>query len=89
MFSCVPTGFRKFCFLLAVLPLENRLVQDGEDPGEFNFEGTELEKKVTNKGTNALIVREFMEECIKDSNGVLPGKTIFFAISKKHAYRLC
>ena len=68
---------------------KNRLLQDGENPDDLNFEGTELEKKVTNKGTNAVIVREFMEECIKDPNGVLPGKTIFFAISKKHAYRLC
>ena len=68
---------------------KNKLIQDGENPDEFNFEGTELEKKVTNKGTNAVIVREFMEECIKDPNGVLPGKTIFFAISKKHAHRLC
>ncbi len=68
---------------------KKRLVQDGEDPAELNFEGTELEKKVTNKGTNAVIVREFMEECIKDPNGVLPGKTIFFSISKKHAHRLC
>jgi len=68
---------------------KKRLLQDGEDPYELNFEGTELEKKVTNKGTNAVIVREFMEECIKDPNGVLPGKTIFFAISKKHANRLC
>jgi len=68
---------------------KNRLIREGEDPDELNFEGTELEKKVTNKGTNAVIVREFMEECIKDPNGVLPGKTIFFAISKKHANRLC
>ena len=68
---------------------KNRLLQDGENPDDLNFEGTELEKKVTNKGTNAVIVREFMEECIKDPNGVLPGKTIFFAISKKHACRLC
>ena len=68
---------------------KKKLLEDGEDPDEFNFEGTELEKKVTNKGTNAIIVREFMEECIKDPNGVLPGKTIFFAISKKHAHRLC
>ncbi|MCP3942747.1 MAG: hypothetical protein GY710_14850 [Desulfobacteraceae bacterium] len=29
-----------------------------------------------------------MEECIKDSSGTLPGKTIFFAMTKKHAYRL-
>ena len=68
---------------------KKRLLQDGENPDELNIEGTELEKKVTNKGTNAVIVREFMEECIKDPNGVLPGKTIFFAISKKHAFRLC
>lgn len=68
---------------------KKKLLLEGEDPDAFSFEGTELEKKVTNKGTNAVIVREFMEECIKDPNGVLPGKTIFFAISKKHAYRLC
>ena len=68
---------------------KNKLIIEGEDPDSLNFEGTELEKKVTNKGTNAVIVREFMEECIKDPNGVLPGKTIFFAISKKHAHRLC
>jgi len=68
---------------------KNRLLQDGENPDELNFEGTELEKKVTNKGTNAVIVREFMEECIKDPDGVLPGKTIFFAVSKRHAHRLC
>jgi len=66
-----------------------RLLIEGRDPDEINFEGTELEKKVSNKGTNALIVREFMEECIKDPDGVLPGKSIFFALSKKHAYRLC
>jgi type I restriction enzyme R subunit len=29
-----------------------------------------------------------MEESIKDSNGVLPGKTIFFCISKAHARRV-
>lgn len=67
----------------------NRLIEEGIDPDQINFEGTDLEKKVTNKGTNTLIVRQFMEECIKDENGVLPGKTIFFAMTKKHAYRLC
>ena len=68
---------------------KKKLLADGKDPDEINFEGIELEKKGTNKGTNVLIVREFMEESIKDSNGVLPGKSIFFALSKKHAYRLC
>ena len=34
-----------------------------------------------------LITRIFTE-CIKDANGVLPGKTIFFCASKAHARRL-
>jgi type I restriction enzyme R subunit len=66
-----------------------RLLADGQDPDGLSFEGTELEKKISNRGTNTVIVREFMEECIKDPNGVLPGKSIIFALSKKHAYRLC
>ncbi len=60
----------------------------GIDPDDVNFEGTDLEKKVTNSGTNAVIVREFMEECIKDASGTVPGKSIFFCISKDHARRV-
>jgi len=67
---------------------QRKLIAEGKDPIEINFEGTEIEKAVTNKGTNALIVREFWEECIKDSNGVLPGKTIFFCMTMKHARRI-
>lgn len=65
-----------------------RLLFEGKDPDAINYEGSDLEKRVTNKGTNALIVREFMEECIKSPDGVLPGKTIIFAMSKKHAFRI-
>lgn len=65
-----------------------KLLTEGKDPDAIDYEGSEIEKRVTNKGTNALIVREFMEECIKSEDGVLPGKTIIFAISQKHAYRL-
>jgi type I restriction enzyme R subunit len=67
---------------------QKKLILQGKDIEEINFEGTQLEKQVINKGTNTLIVREFMEECIKDQNGVLPGKTIFFCASKAHARRL-
>ncbi|MGE3825784.1 MAG: DEAD/DEAH box helicase family protein [Bacteroidia bacterium] len=67
---------------------QQHLLLEGKEVAEINYEGTEIEKKVINKGTNALIVREFMEECIKDANGVLPGKTIFFCISKAHARRM-
>ncbi|WP_026836540.1 DEAD/DEAH box helicase family protein [Gillisia sp. JM1] len=67
---------------------QRKLIAEGKDPIEINFEGTDIEKAVTNKGTNALIVREFWEECIKDPNGVLPGKTIFFCMTMKHARRI-
>lgn len=65
-----------------------QLELEGLDPDSIDFEGTDLEQKVTNSGTNALIVREFMEESIKDPAGTLPGKSIFFAVSMKHARRL-
>jgi type I restriction enzyme, R subunit len=67
---------------------QQKLILEGKEIEEINYEGTEIEKKVINRGTNALIVREFMEESIKDANGVLPGKTIFFCISKAHARRM-
>ena len=67
---------------------QQKLLADGKEPEEINYEGSEIEKRVTNKGTNALIVQEFMEECIKDESGTLPGKTIFFAMTMKHARRI-
>lgn len=67
---------------------QKQLILEGKEVGEINFEGTDLEKSVINKGTNVTIVKEFMEECIKDPNGVLPGKTIFFCSTKAHARRI-
>jgi type I restriction enzyme R subunit len=67
---------------------QRRLIAEGKDLEDIDFEGTELERKVTNSGTNGLVVREFMEEAIKDPSGTLPGKTIIFAISIDHARRL-
>jgi type I restriction enzyme R subunit len=67
---------------------QKNLILEGKEIEEINYEGTEIEKRVINRGTNALIVREFMEESIKDPNGVLPGKTIFFCISMAHARRI-
>ncbi len=69
-------------------PDREQLALEGMDPDSIDFEGTDLEHKVTNSPTNAVIVREFMEECIKDPSGTLPGKSIIFAVSVKHAYRL-
>jgi type I restriction enzyme, R subunit len=67
---------------------QKKLLLEGREVEEINFEGSQLEKQVINKGTNTLIVKEFMEECIKDPNGVLPGKTIFFCSTKAHARRM-
>jgi type I restriction enzyme R subunit len=65
-----------------------KLLEQGIDPDDIDFEGTELEKKVAVKGTSEAIVREFMENALMDETGTLPAKSIIFAISKKHAYRL-
>lgn len=67
---------------------QKKLLLEGKEVEEINFEGSQLEKQVINKGTNTLIVQEYMEECIKDHNGVLPGKTIFFCSSMAHARRI-
>lgn len=62
-----------------------QLIAEGHDIEEIDFSGSPIEQYVTNVGTNTLIVREFMEECIKDADSVLPGKTIFFCASIAHA----
>ncbi len=67
---------------------QKKLILQGKEVEDINFEGAQLEKQVINKGTNTLIVREFMEEAIKDANGVVPGKTIFFCATKAHARRM-
>jgi len=70
-------------------PAQRReLLEKGIDPDDVDFEGTDIEKKVVVIGTNEAIVREFMEGCLMDKTGTLPAKTIFFALTKKHAKRL-
>ncbi len=68
--------------------IQKKLIEEGKDVDEIDFEGTDLERKVSNSGTNELIVREFMEQCIKDETGTRPGKSIIFAISHRHALHL-
>ncbi|EFK07424.1 DEAD/DEAH box helicase [delta proteobacterium NaphS2] len=86
----IKTKFQKQGINKRTITLEDqkKLILEGKDIEEINFEGTELERQVINKGTNTLIVKEYMEECVKDGNGVLPGKTIFFCASKAYARRM-
>lgn len=67
---------------------QKRLMLEGKDIEEVDFEGSDLEKSVINIDTNRLIVKTYMEDCIKDDNGVLPSKTIFFCMTKAHARRV-
>src|SRR5439155_15184778 len=43
---------------------------------------------VSNKDTLHKQWEEIMEVCLKDQSGQLPGKTILFAMTKKHAGRV-
>ncbi|MBI4931837.1 MAG: DEAD/DEAH box helicase family protein [Bacteroidetes bacterium] len=67
---------------------QESLKERGINPEDINFEGTDLEKKVTNKDTLVRQWEEFMDVCHKDAGGQLPAKTIIFAITQKHAIRL-
>ena len=65
-----------------------RILEQNVNPEAINFEGTDFEKKFVTLGTNEALVKEFFDFCLRDESGTLPAKTIFFAISKKHARRL-
>jgi type I restriction enzyme R subunit len=67
---------------------QESLRERGIDPESINFEGTDLEKKVTNHDTLIRQWEEFMAVCYKDASGQLPAKTIIFAVTHKHAMRL-
>lgn len=68
--------------------LQQQLEEKGVDLSELNFEGSELERRVTNTGTNDAIVHEFFAKCRKDVSGTLPAKTIIFAMSHRHAVEI-
>lgn len=66
----------------------NALIEQGIDPDDLNFAGTDLEKNVSNKDTLRKQWQEIMDQCLKDQSGQLPGKTIVFAMTQDHALRL-
>lgn len=68
--------------------IKRQIEEQGISLEEIDFEGTDLERLVTNAGTDEALVQEFMDVSIKDSTGTLPGKSIVFAISHKHAMNL-
>ncbi|MGQ0601708.1 MAG: type I restriction endonuclease subunit R [Anaerolineales bacterium] len=66
----------------------NQLIEQGHDPDNIDYSGTDLEKEVSNKDTLRRQWQEIMDQCYKDQSGQLPGKTIVFAMTQDHALRL-
>lgn len=65
-----------------------QLEDDGIDPNELDFDAESIDKAIYNKPTNAAIMRNLMENGIRDKDGQLPGKSIVFARNHKHAILL-
>lgn len=65
-----------------------QLEDDGIDPNTLDFDAKAIDKNIYNKPTNAAIMRNLMENGIKDKDDQLPGKTIVFARNHKHAVLL-
>lgn len=65
-----------------------QLEDDGIDPNLLDFDAESIDKAIYNKPTNAAIMRNLMENGIKDKDGQLPGKSIVFARNHRHALLL-
>lgn len=67
---------------------QNLLIEQGIDPDEIDYAGTDIEQKVSDKDTLRKQWAEVWDVCLKDESGQLPGKTIIFAMTQAHAERL-
>lgn len=65
-----------------------RLEEQGEDPSLFDYEVKDVDKDIFNKDTNRHIIRNLMENGVRDAAGQLPGKSIIFARNHEHAILL-
>ena len=66
------------------LELEDQL----EDATTVEFEETDVDRQIFNKDTNRAIIRNLMENGIRDASGNRSGKSIVFARSHNHAMLL-
>lgn len=60
----------------------------GEDPSEYEFTAEQVDKSIYNRDTNRAILRNLMENGIRDATGQVPGKSIVFARNHQHAMLL-
>lgn len=61
------------------------LEDQGIDPNTLEFDAKEIDDAVFNKDTNRIILRNLMDNGIRDGEGQLPGKSIVFARNIDHA----
>ncbi|MBB2819278.1 UNVERIFIED_ORG: type I restriction enzyme R subunit [Rhizobium esperanzae] len=61
------------------------LEEQGEDPAQYDFSSEQIDKIIYNKDTNRAILRNIMENGLRDATGQLPGKSIIFARNHQHA----
>jgi type I restriction enzyme R subunit len=65
-----------------------QLEADDPDPASVEHDPDAVDRRVFNKDTNRLILRNLMERGIKDGTGSRVGKTIIFARNHNHAVLL-
>lgn len=66
-----------------------QLEEQGEDPAQYDFSSEQVDKIIYNKDTNRAILRNLMENGLRDATGQLPGKSIIFARNHQHAVLMC
>ena len=67
---------------------KRQLEEDGEDPKDFEYENHQIDKQIFNRDTNRAIIRNLMENGIREETGQTPGKSIIFARNHNHAVLL-
>jgi len=67
---------------------KHQLEEDGEEPKDFDFENHQIDKQIFNRDTNRAVIRNLMDNGIRDETGQVPGKTIVFARNHNHALLL-
>ncbi|AWZ20551.1 putative type I restriction enzyme R protein [Roseovarius sp. TM1035] len=64
------------------------LEDQGEDPSQYDFAAAQIDNVIYNKDTNRAILRNLMENGLRDATGQTPGKSIIFARNHQHAVLL-
>lgn len=64
------------------------LEDQGEDPSQYDFAAEQIDTVIYNKDTNRAILRNLMENGLRDATGQTPGKSIIFARNHQHAVLL-